>query len=108
MADSAAGFKVMIPQEQEPNLIDNLRGLLTRSERLLAEPHFEPANIRRFRRRAKVSLTKIYGADSELIQEFNSVADAANLVSDPKVGLQRMMFLVERIINSLRMMLSLG
>jgi hypothetical protein len=82
-------------------LIDKLRWLLSVSERLLTEPDFQTANIRRFSVRAKDSLSKIYGADSELIQEFNTVADSALLVSDPKDGLRRIMLLVDRIINSL-------
>lgn len=69
--------------------------------RMLADPHLERRHVRRFSIRAKDSLTKIYGADSELIQEFNSVADAAVLIPDHKVALQKMMLFVERILDSL-------
>lgn len=91
----------MSTQAQEINLIDKLRGDLKMGERMLASPHFHPPLIRRFRFQAKDSLAKIYGGDSELIKEFNSVADAAVLVSDPKVALQQIMLFVERIVNSL-------
>jgi hypothetical protein len=108
MGDSSTSFKVMSTQAQEINLIDKLRGHLTLGERMLDDPHFKTRHVGRFRIRAKDSLTKIYGADSELVQEFNSVANAAVLVSDPKVGLQRIMLFVERILYSLRMMSLLG
>ena len=68
---------------------------------MLANRHFQLPQIRRFRFQAKDSLAKIYGGDSELVQEFNSVADAAVLVSDPRVALQQIMLFVERIVNSL-------
>ncbi|MBC8030926.1 MAG: nucleotide-binding protein [Pyrinomonadaceae bacterium] len=91
----------MSTNAQEPNLIERLRRLLTVSEQLLIELPFRKTNIRRFSVRAKDCLTKIYGADSELIKEFNRVADAAILAPDPKVGFHRIVLLVERILSSL-------
>lgn len=93
--------KGMSTPAQEINLIDKLREHLKMGERMLANPHFQPPQIRRFRFQAKDSPAKIYGMDSALIQEFNNVADAAVLVSDPKVALQQIMLFVERIVNSL-------
>ena len=80
-------------------MIDRLRGHLTMGQRLLAQP--QTGYNRRYSMGVKGSLTKIYAADSELIQEFNSVAAAASVGSDPKVGLQRIMLFVERVLNSL-------
>ncbi|MCU1265956.1 MAG: hypothetical protein JWM21_2274 [Acidobacteria bacterium] len=90
----------MSPQTQEPSLIGELSRLLTVSASLLAEQRVTAPNIRRFTLRAEDCLRKIYGADSELIKEFNSVSDA-RLGSDPKIGLQRITLFVQRIVNSL-------
>lgn len=88
----------MSTQAQDTNLIDKLRTHLTTGQRLLAQP--QTGYNRRYSMGVKDSLTKIYAADSELIQEFNSVSAAASLGSDPKVGLQRIMLFVERVLNS--------
>jgi hypothetical protein len=108
MGDGSTGTKAMSTQAQEINLIVKLRGNLTLGKRMLADPHFETRHVRLFRIRAKDSLTKIYGADSELVQELNSAADAAVLVSDPKVGLQRIVLFVARILSSLTNDVMLG